>query len=67
MASPSGHGRETNELILEPEKAGTLAQTMYLEKEGLVVDFRWWSPKAKSQVVAQQTVPVETAAVSRGN
>ena len=65
MASPSGHGHETNELVLEPEKAGTLAQTMYLEAEGLVVDFRWSTPKAKSPVIAQQTVPVETAAVSR--
>ena len=65
MASPSGHGRETSELVLEPEKAGTLAQTMYLEKEGLIVDFRWSSPKAKSHVIAQQMVPVQTAAVSR--
>jgi hypothetical protein len=65
MASPSGHGRETSELVLDPEKAGTLAQTLYLEKEGLVVDFRWWVPKAKSQVVAQQMAPVQTAAVSR--
>jgi hypothetical protein len=63
MASPSGRGRETSELILDPEKAGTLAQT--LETDGLIVDFRWSSPKAKGQVVAQQTVPVQTAAVSR--
>jgi len=55
IASPSGRGRETSELILDPEKSGTLAQTMYLEKEGLMVDFGWTSPKTKSQVVAQQT------------
>jgi hypothetical protein len=65
LASPSGHTRETNELILEPEKTGTLAQSMYLEKEGLVVDFNWSTPRAKSQVVAQQTAPVQIAALRR--
>jgi len=64
MASPSGRAR-TSELILEPEKAGALAQTKYLEMDGLIVDFRWSSPKVKSQVAAQQTAPVQTAAVSR--
>jgi hypothetical protein len=65
MASPSGRGRETSELILEPEKAGTIAQTKYLEMDGLIVDFRWSSPKIKSQVAAQQTAPVQTASVSQ--
>jgi hypothetical protein len=67
MASPSIHGGEGSELILDPEKTGALADAMYLEKSGLKIDFRWSSPKAKSQVVAQQTVPVQTqsAAVSR--
>jgi len=63
-ATPSSHARETSELILEPEKAGMLVQSIYLEKEGLVVDFNW-SPKDKGRVVAQQTVPLQTAAVSR--
>lgn len=65
MASPSDHAREANSLVLELEKAGTLAETLYLEKEGLMVDFLWWSPKAKSQVVAQLAVPVQTAAAMR--
>jgi hypothetical protein len=65
MASPSGRRRETSELILEPEKAGTLAQTKYLEVEGLIVDFRWSTPKVKSPVMSQQTAPVQTAVVSR--
>ena len=64
MAMPSSRAREASELILEPEKAGMLAQTMYLEKEGLVVDFNW-SQKDKGQLVAQQPVPLQTAAVSR--
>jgi hypothetical protein len=65
MASPSDHAREANELVLESEKAGTLAETLYLEKEGLMVDLLWWNPKAKSQVVAQLAVPAETVAVPR--
>ena len=65
MASPSGHTREASELVLAPEKAGTLAETLYLEKEGLMVDFLWWSPKAKNQVVSQLAVPVQTAAMPR--
>jgi hypothetical protein len=65
MASPSDYAREANSLVLEFEKAGTLAETLYLEKEDLMVDFLWWSPKAKSQVVAQLAVPLQTAAVLR--
>jgi len=65
MASPNDHSREASELVLEPEKAGALAETLYLEKEGLMVDFVWSNPKAKSQVVSQQAAPVQTAAVPR--
>jgi hypothetical protein len=61
MASPSDHTREASELILEPERTGTVVQTMYLEKEDLVVDFRWASPKTKDQVIAERTVPAQTA------
>jgi hypothetical protein len=65
MASPSDHGREASELLLASEKQGTLAQTLYLENEKLMVDFNWSSPKAKSQEVAQQTEPRQSAAASR--
>jgi hypothetical protein len=65
MASPIDHTRETSELVLDPEKAGTLAETLYLQKEGVMVDFLWSTPKAKSQVVAQLGVPVQTAAMVR--
>jgi len=63
MASPSDHAREADSLVLEPHKAGTLVGALYLEKEGLRVDFLWSNPKAKSQVVAQ--LPVQTAGVAR--
>ena len=65
MASPSDHGREASELVLAPEKQGTLAQTMYLQKEGLMVNFNWTSPKTKTEVVAQQTEPGQSASGSR--
>jgi len=66
MASPNDHSREASELVLEPEKAGTLAEALYLEKEGLMVDFLWSNPKAKSLVVAQLAVPAQTAARRAG-
>jgi hypothetical protein len=62
MASPSDRTGEASELILGSEKAETLAQTMHLQKEGIVVDFNWSTPKAKSQLIAQQTVPAQPAA-----
>ena len=65
MASPSDHGSEGSELTLGSQKQETLAQTLYLEKEKLVVDFNWSSPKAKTQVVAQQVEPRQSAAAAR--
>lgn len=65
IASPSGRGPGTSELILEPGKAGALAQTKYLEMEGLIVDFQWSSPMVKSQVATQQTAQAQATAVSR--
>jgi hypothetical protein len=67
MASPLKHASATNELILEPEKTGTLATTMNLEREGLMVDFRWASPKPKVPAVAQQIGPNVAVARSGGN
>jgi hypothetical protein len=67
MASPSGRTREGSELILEAEKAGTLMQTLYLEKEGLLVDFVWANPKAKEKLIAQKAVPVQTEGDVQGN
>jgi hypothetical protein len=61
MASATDHTRDASELIIHTEKTGTLVQTMYLQKEGLMVDFLWSNPKAKERVVAHQGVPVQTA------
>jgi hypothetical protein len=65
MASPNTRQSETSELVLQSEKGGALAGTMYLEKEGLMVDFRWWAPKVKSQVVAERIVPVASPVSAR--
>jgi hypothetical protein len=65
MASPSGRASEVNELVLGSERKDTLAQTMNLPKEGLVVDFNWATPKSRSQVIAQQTVPLQSVGASR--
>jgi hypothetical protein len=64
MASPSDRTGNASELTLDAEGAGTLVEAMYLEKEGLLVDFLWANPKAKEKVVAQQAVPVQTAAAA---
>jgi hypothetical protein len=65
MASGSKHASDTNELILEPGKNGTLARTMYLERGNLLVDFRLASPKLTAPIVVQQTGPEQKAVVMR--
>jgi hypothetical protein len=65
MASRSSRARESSELVLEPEKEMALARTMYLEKQGLEVDFDWSSPKNQSQAVAQRVTPQQSAAGPR--
>lgn len=60
MASPSEHAREASELILEPERTGTLAQAMYLRKApgGLQLVSEWEEPSGRSENGA--------SAISRG-
>jgi hypothetical protein len=65
MASPSDRASNASELVLTSEKQETLAQRLYLEKEKLMVDFNWSSPRAKGQVVAQQAEPRQSAAALR--
>ena len=67
MASPNDREGSASQLVLEPEKAGTLLETMYLEKEGLKVNFQWSRAKGRTTTVAQRNVPVVTAAVQRSN
>lgn len=65
MASPSDRGSEGSGLVIASDSKETHAQTLYLEKEKLVVDFNWSSAKGKTQVVAQQVEPRQSAAAAR--
>jgi len=58
--------RQIVQVIVRPEtKAGPVAaifamatrSAMYLDKQGLVLDFDWWSPKDKTQILAQAARP----------
>jgi hypothetical protein len=65
MASPNDRANTASQLVLEPESAGTVLRTMYLEKEGLKVNFQWSTAKGKTPTIAQEKVPVVTAAVQQ--
>jgi len=65
MASPSEPAHNASELILKPDREELLAQTMYLDKEGLTVNFHWWSPTAPSPGVALKITPQQSAAGPR--
>jgi hypothetical protein len=62
MASPSDRGSEGSGLVIASDRQETLAQSLYLEKEKLMVDFNWSSRKAKTQVIARQVEPRQSAA-----
>jgi len=64
MASRSAHALDASKLVLEPMNNGMAMHSMYLDKEGLVLDFDWWSPKDKTQMLAQAARP-EPAPASR--
>ena len=66
MASSNDRVGNASELVLEPERAGTQLETMYLDKEGLKVNFQWSTARGKTKI-AQQQVAVVTAAVQRTN
>jgi len=64
MASRSDHALDSSKLVLEPANNGMAMHSMYLDKEGLVLDFDWWSSKDKPQMLAQAARP-EPAPASR--
>jgi hypothetical protein len=66
MASRSGQTLDASKLILGPEDNGMAMHTMYLSEAGIVVDFDWWSPKGKTQMIAQgaRPAPVQVAKAS---
>src|SRR5438876_12229910 len=51
-------------LGLAPVNNGIAMHSMYLDKQGLVLDFDCWSPKDKTQILAQAARP-EPASASK--
>ncbi len=57
MALRSAHALDSSKLVLAPVDNGMVVHSMYLDHPGLVVDFDWWSPKNKTQMLAQAARP----------
>ena len=64
MATRSAQALDASKLILAPVNNGMAMHSMYLDKQGLVLDFDWWSPKDKTQMLAQAARP-ESASGSK--
>ena len=64
MATRSDHVLDASKLVLAPVNNGVAMHSMYLDKEGLVLDFDWWSPKNKTEMLAQAARP-EPASASK--
>jgi len=57
MATRSALVLDASKLVLAPVDNGMAMHSMYLDKQGLVLDFDWWSPKDKTQMLAQAARP----------
>jgi hypothetical protein len=57
MATRSDHVLDASKLVLAPVNNGMAMHSMYLDKQGLVLDFDWWSPKDKTEMLAQAARP----------
>ena len=57
MATRSDHVLDASKLVLAPVNNGMAMHSMYLDKQGLVLDFDWWSPKDKTEMLAQEARP----------
>jgi hypothetical protein len=65
LASRSEQTLDSSKIIVGPEDNGMAMHTMYLSEQGLVLDFDWWSPKGKTQMIVQRSHPAP-AQVSKG-
>ena len=52
MATRSALAVDASKLVLAPVNNGMAMHSMYLDKQGLVLDFDWWSPKDKTIIVS---------------
>jgi hypothetical protein len=57
MATRSAQAMYSSKLVLAPEKNEMVMHSMFLDQQGLVLDFDWLSTKGKTQVVAQAARP----------
>jgi hypothetical protein len=64
MATRSAHALDSSKLVLASDKNELVMRSMFLDQQGLVLDFDWLSPKGKTQIVAQAARP-ETGASSK--
>jgi hypothetical protein len=62
MATRSDHVLDASKLVLAPVNNGVAMHSMYLDKQGLVLDFDWWSPKDKTEMLAQAARPEPVSA-----
>ncbi len=57
MATRSAQAMYSSKLVLAPEKNEMVMQSMFLDQQGLVLDFDWLSAKGKTAIVAQAARP----------
>jgi hypothetical protein len=64
MATRDAQAAYSSRLVLTPTNGGKIMHTMYLDQQGLLLDFDWSSPKDKTQMIAQNA-RTETVAASK--
>jgi hypothetical protein len=64
MATRSAHILDSSKLVLAPVNNEMVMHTMFLDQQGLVLDFDWLSSKEKTPMLAQAARP-ETGVASR--
>jgi len=57
MASRPAHALDSSKLVLAPMNNGMVVRSMCLDRQGLVLDFDWSSPKGKTQMLAEAPGP----------
>jgi hypothetical protein len=57
MATRSTEALDSSKLVLASVNNGMAVHSMYLNKQGLVLDFDWMSPKDKTPILAQAARP----------
>jgi hypothetical protein len=62
MATRSAQAMYSSKLVLAPEKNEMVMHSMFLDQQGLVLDFDWLSAKGKTAIIAQAPRPEMIAA-----